>query len=80
MRLDEVREEVLELLSPEQQKGQQKPEGTAESGRKPGQQRDTANINPAAGAGNPNEQSKTPALDAFGRDLPSLRAKGNSIR
>ncbi|MBP9892349.1 MAG: ATP-dependent Clp protease ATP-binding subunit [Planctomycetes bacterium] len=76
VRLDEVREEVLELLSPEQQKGQQKPEGTAESGRKPGQQRDTANINPAAGAGNPNEKSKTPALDAFGRDLTELAREG----
>ncbi|MCG3184311.1 MAG: Negative regulator of genetic competence ClpC/MecB [Planctomycetes bacterium] len=71
VRLDEVREEVLELLSPEAgASGGEK----GDTGRR-GKPRDTASINPPA-AGNSGEKSKTPALDAFGRDLTELAREG----
>ncbi|MCA8914774.1 MAG: ATP-dependent Clp protease ATP-binding subunit [Planctomycetes bacterium] len=71
VRLDEVREEVLELLSPDANASGEK--GDTSRRNKP---RDTASINPGAGAGAGGEKSKTPALDAFGRDLTELAREG----
>ncbi|MCC6464455.1 MAG: ATP-dependent Clp protease ATP-binding subunit [Planctomycetes bacterium] len=80
VRLDEVREEVLELLSPEAG-GREKPDSDSTRRNKP--TRDTSSIgpgpNPAGNAtpGAANEKSKTPALDAFGRDLTELAREGS---
>ena len=72
VRLDEVREEVLDLLSPEANQGNANKEDTGRRSKP----RDTASIGPGnAGAGN--EKSKTPALDAFGRDLTELAREGS---
>jgi ATP-dependent Clp protease ATP-binding subunit ClpC len=68
VRLDEVREEVLELLSPEAAGGKE------DSGRR-GKSRETGNVSAGAASGG-NEKSKTPALDAFGRDLTELAREG----
>ena len=69
VRLDEVREEVLELLSPDANA----PEGKGDTGRR-GKPRDTSSVGPGAAASG--EKSKTPALDAFGRDLTELAREG----
>jgi len=69
MKLDDVREEVLNLLghgleggeSPERG-GREASAGTVEGG--------------AAGADRKNSKSKTPALDSFGRDLTELARNG----
>ncbi len=78
VRLDEVREEVLELLSPDA--GNQAGSKESDTSRRAKQSRDTGSINPGAtpGATAPggNEKSKTPALDAFGRDLTELAREG----
>lgn len=66
VRLDEVREEVLELLGPEGQ-------GTGEGGSKTGR---TRRAQPEGGAQGEENKSKTPALDAFGRDLTELAREG----
>ena len=71
VRLDEVREEVLELLSPDANASSEK----GDTGRR-NKPRDTASINPGAGGGAGGEKSKTPALDAFGRDLTELAREG----
>ena len=72
VRLDEVREEVLDLLSPEANQGNANKEDTGRRSKP----RDTASIGPGnAAAGN--EKSKTPALDAFGRDLTELAREGS---
>jgi ATP-dependent Clp protease ATP-binding subunit ClpC len=70
VRLDDVREEVLDLLSPEAGSG-----GKEDSGRR-NKPRDTASIGPGGNPGGGNEKSKTPALDAFGRDLTELAREG----
>src|SRR5690606_26601155 len=70
VRLDEVREEVLELLSPDANA----PEGKGDTGRR-GKPRDTSSVGPG-NAGASGEKSKTPALDAFGRDLTELAREG----
>ncbi len=66
-KLEEVREEVLELLGADQ--GEQQGGGGAESfsGGEPEEQPETAQ---------PSGKSKTPALDAFGRDLTDLAREG----
>ena len=81
VRLDEVREEVLELLSPDNNAGGAGKE--SDTSRRNKQNRDTGSINPGAGSGpggpaaGGNEKSKTPALDAFGRDLTELAREGS---
>jgi ATP-dependent Clp protease ATP-binding subunit ClpC len=70
VRLDDVREEVLDLLSPEAGAG-----GKEDTGRR-NKPRDTASIGPGNNPGGGNEKSKTPALDAFGRDLTELAREG----
>ncbi|MBX3459635.1 MAG: ATP-dependent Clp protease ATP-binding subunit [Planctomycetes bacterium] len=72
VRLDEVREEVLDLLSPD---ANQAGAGKEDTGRR-SKPRDTASIGPG-NAAQGNEKSKTPALDAFGRDLTELAREGS---
>jgi ATP-dependent Clp protease ATP-binding subunit ClpC len=69
VRLDEVREEVLDLLSPEAGGG------AKEETNRRSKSRDTAGVGPGGPSGG-NEKSKTPALDAFGRDLTELAREG----
>ncbi|MCA8936303.1 MAG: ATP-dependent Clp protease ATP-binding subunit [Planctomycetes bacterium] len=71
VRLDEVREEVLELLSPDANATGDK----GDTGRR-GKPRDTASIGPGGASSGGGEKSKTPALDAFGRDLTELAREG----
>src|SRR5690606_2819144 len=59
----------LELLSPDASTGDK-----GDTGRR-GKPRDTASIGPGA-PGASGEKSKTPALDAFGRDLTELAREG----
>ena len=73
VRLDEVREEVLELLSPDANASAGE---KGDTGRR-GKPRDTASIGPGTPGGG-GEKSKTPALDAFGRDLTEL-ARENTL-
>lgn len=71
VRLDEVREEVLELLSPDASGSSSSDKDTGRRGKS----RDTASVG-GGPAGSGNEKSKTPALDAFGRDLTELAREG----
>jgi len=67
LKLEEVREEVLNLLGASQDQGEQ---GGGESAGLPG-----ASSAPSAGTGSSagaKGKSKTPALDSFGRDLTEL--------
>jgi ATP-dependent Clp protease ATP-binding subunit ClpC len=66
LKLEEVREEVLNLLG----HGMEGPEGAERAGGIPGA--------PGGGGGGeaPRGKSKTPALDSFGRDLTELARQG----
>ncbi len=82
-KLEEVREEVLELLGADQGEGGSQSQGTASSGAPGAGQPEFSSSEGAEGE--PAEQqgqaaapgkSKTPALDAFGRDLTELAREG----
>ncbi len=62
LKLEEVREEVLNLLG----HGMEGPEGAERTGGIPG----------GGGGESPRGKSKTPALDSFGRDLTELARQG----
>ena len=69
LKLEEVREEVLNLLGA----GQESEEVSGGSGGGGGPQGSQGASGPAAGA---KGKSKTPALDSFGRDLTELAKEG----
>src|SRR5262249_51795025 len=73
-KVEDVREEVLELLGaePVENSGEEGEEGAASGGGTPagGAQ------GRASGSGQAGGESKTPALDAFGRDLTELAREG----
>ena len=66
LKLEEVREEVLNLLG----HGMEGPEGSERPGGLPGAPSGGGEPSPRAG------KSKTPALDSFGRDLTELARQG----
>ncbi len=72
VKLDEVREEVLEFLGASENSGDEEGESSSES-QGSGSQREQS-----SGSGTPsgNTKSKTPALDSFGRDLTDLARDG----
>ncbi len=81
LKLEEVREEVLNLLGAGNEQG----EGMDSSGGAPGsgpskereKERDaSASVGGGAPAGKGGKASKTPALDSFGRDLTELAREG----
>jgi ATP-dependent Clp protease ATP-binding subunit ClpC len=73
LKLEEVREEVLNLLGAGNEQG----EGPSSAG--PGGTGDLASSGPQSGASAPGAKgkSKTPALDSFGRDLTELARENN---
>ena len=68
LKLEDVREEVLNLLG----NGLEGGEGATERGGREG----IGQGNPEGGAGGKSRSSKTPALDSFGRDLTELARQG----
>ncbi len=66
VRVEDVREEVLELLGAEPSEGQEEEEG------KEGKSSQGGGGGGQGGSAQPSGKSKTPALDAFGRDLTDL--------
>ncbi len=75
LKLEEVREEVLNLLGASSEGG----EGASEGGTSGGGQSASGGAAPAQGEGRTAKgKSKTPALDSFGRDLTEL-AKENTL-
>jgi ATP-dependent Clp protease ATP-binding subunit ClpC len=74
LKLEEVREEVLNLLGA----GNENPESGASKGDPTGGESAAAGGMPGAGAGPAGKgKSKTPALDQFGRDLTELAREGS---
>jgi ATP-dependent Clp protease ATP-binding subunit ClpC len=76
IKLDEVREEVLEFLGASENNNEEESESSGES---PGNQGGgNAGNQQQSGSGAPtgNSKSKTPALDSFGRDLTDLAREG----
>ena len=71
VKLDEVRDEVLEFLGASENSGEEESEAGEPMGGNSGQQ-------PNAGSGQTPaaSKSKTPALDSFGRDLTDLAREG----
>jgi len=70
LKLEEVREEVLNLLGAGNEQSEQTEGGTGGSAAA------AAGAAPASGATGPKGKSKTPALDSFGRDLTELAREG----
>jgi len=82
VKLDEVREEVLEFLGASENSGEEESEsgesmGSSGSGSGSGGNGGSS----GSGSGQPasNSKSKTPALDSFGRDLTELAREGNKL-
>ncbi|MBZ0152572.1 MAG: ATP-dependent Clp protease ATP-binding subunit [Planctomycetes bacterium] len=72
VKLDEVREEVLEFLGASENNNEEESEGESSGGPKGGGSGETPSGATPAG----NSKSKTPALDSFGRDLTDLARDG----
>jgi ATP-dependent Clp protease ATP-binding subunit ClpC len=77
VKLDEVREEVLEFLGASENSGEEE----SESGESMGSSGGGGGSSSSSGSGQPagNSKSKTPALDSFGRDLTELAREGNKL-
>jgi ATP-dependent Clp protease ATP-binding subunit ClpC len=75
IKLDEVREEVLEFLGASENNNEEEGEGGSESAGGSGGKESKES---ASGGATPqgNNKSKTPALDSFGRDLTDLAREG----
>ena len=79
VKLDEVREEVLEFLgASENNNSGGNNEEESENSESQGNSGNSGGSQPSAGSGTPqgNSKSKTPALDSFGRDLTDLAREG----
>jgi ATP-dependent Clp protease ATP-binding subunit ClpC len=72
VKLEDVREEVLEFLGADNQEEEEEEGQAQEGGGGPGGQAPGGGGGGGAGGG----KSKTPALDAFGRDLTELARQG----
>ncbi|MCK6446559.1 MAG: ATP-dependent Clp protease ATP-binding subunit [Planctomycetes bacterium] len=73
VKLEDVREEVLEFLGADTQEEEEEEPATGEPGGGQGQ---GGSQGGGGGGGGGNSKSKTPALDAFGRDLTELARQG----
>ncbi|MCC7065130.1 MAG: AAA family ATPase, partial [Planctomycetes bacterium] len=80
VKLDEVREEVLEFLGASENSGEEESE-SGESMGSSGSGSGGSGGSSSSGSGQPasNSKSKTPALDSFGRDLTELAREGNKL-
>ena len=78
VKLDEVREEVLEFLGASENNNNGGNEEESENSESQGNSGGSGSSQPSAGSGTPqgNSKSKTPALDSFGRDLTELAREG----
>ncbi len=77
LKLDEVREEVLNLLGAGNE-NREELEGGGPGGPAPGQSGPAASsAGQSSGAAGAKSRSKTPALDSFGRDLTELAREGS---
>ena len=80
VKLDEVREEVLEFLGASENSGEEESENSESMGNGGGGGGNGGNQpNGGSGATPTNSKSKTPALDSFGRDLTELAREGNKL-
>jgi ATP-dependent Clp protease ATP-binding subunit ClpC len=75
VKLEEVREEVLEFLGASENNNEDEGENSEQQGSSGG---GSGSNQPSSGSGTPqgNSKSKTPALDSFGRDLTDLAREG----
>src|SRR5882672_3319098 len=71
VKLEEVREEVLEFLGASESNSEGEEQESESGGSSGGGQQP-----PSGGQQQPNTKSKTPALDSFGRDLTDLAREG----
>ncbi|GJQ28736.1 MAG: ATP-dependent Clp protease ATP-binding protein [Phycisphaerae bacterium] len=76
LKLEDVREEVLNLLGAGGEQGEGASGGGEPSGGAAGEQRAGPSRGGGEGAAGPKGKSKTPALDSFGRDLTELAKEG----
>jgi ATP-dependent Clp protease ATP-binding subunit ClpC len=79
IKLDEVREEVLDFLGASENNNEEEGESSGESqGNQGGGSSSGGSSQPQSGSGGQqgNSKSKTPALDSFGRDLTDLARDG----
>ncbi|HEX6811532.1 MAG TPA: ATP-dependent Clp protease ATP-binding subunit [Planctomycetota bacterium] len=77
VKLDEVREEVLEFLGASENSGEEESDNSESAGNSGGSGGAGGN-QPSSGGNQPtgSSKSKTPALDSFGRDLTELAREG----
>jgi ATP-dependent Clp protease ATP-binding subunit ClpC len=77
VKLDEVREEVLEFLGASENSGEEESDNSESSGNS-GSSGGGGGNQPSSGQNQPagTSKSKTPALDSFGRDLTDLAREG----
>ena len=77
VKLDEVREEVLEFLGASENSGEEENDNSESAGNSGGSGGGSGN-QPNSGQNQPagTSKSKTPALDSFGRDLTDLAREG----
>ncbi len=75
VKLEDVRDEVLEVLGADSQEGEEEEESN-ESQSGGGSERSGSSGGGGGGGGGAGGKSKTPALDAFGRDLTELARQG----
>jgi ATP-dependent Clp protease ATP-binding subunit ClpC len=77
VKLDEVREEVLEFLGASENNNSNNNEEESEGGESMGNSGGgSSQGSSGSGQGSGNSKSKTPALDSFGRDLTELAREG----
>ncbi|MBM3973008.1 MAG: ATP-dependent Clp protease ATP-binding subunit [Planctomycetes bacterium] len=82
VKLDEVREEVLEFLGASEGSnsgGDDENESSGESSGGRGERSESSSSSPATGNTPSGGKSKTPALDSFGRDLTELARDGSKL-
>jgi len=73
VKLDEVREEVLEFLGASENNNEEESDSGEAMGNSGGSSGQSSS---GSGQGSGNSKSKTPALDSFGRDLTELAREG----
>ncbi|MFM7298709.1 MAG: Clp protease N-terminal domain-containing protein, partial [Planctomycetota bacterium] len=74
VKLEDVRDEVLEVLGANTEEGEEEEESGESQGSGP--ERGSGGSGNGGGGGGAGGKSKTPALDAFGRDLTELARQG----
>jgi ATP-dependent Clp protease ATP-binding subunit ClpC len=76
IKLEEVREEVLEFLGASENNNEDEGENSEQQGSSGGSSGGSSQPSSGSGAAAGNSKSKTPALDSFGRDLTDLAREG----